>query len=72
MISKIHNADVDQIPEHSVCFETEGGRVFLAEFRTHGEALALARNATERLQRPVTIRRCGQDVQEVEPLAAGY
>ena len=62
--------DADQIPEHSVCFSTESGRIFLAEFRTQGEARALARDAAERLQRPVTIRRCGQDVQEIEPLTA--
>ena len=72
MISKTHQPEVNLIPEHSVCFETDGGRVFLAEFRTHGEALTLARNAAERLQRPVTIRRCGEDVQEVAPLAACY
>lgn len=54
-------------PEFSVRMSTPSGSVYLAEFRTHGEAIALAREAADRLDTTVMICRWGEEQQEVVP-----
>lgn len=60
-------SDHDDDPEYSVRMLTDSGLVYLAEFRTHGEAVELAREAANRLEVPVTVCCCGSDVFQVTP-----
>ncbi len=54
-------------PDFSVCVETDGGWICVAEFRTHHEALSLAEAAAERSGLHAMIRRNGQTIADLRP-----
>ncbi len=72
MISSLNHPEDDD-PEYSVRMPTESGWVYLAEFRTYGEAMALAREAANRLETSITVCRCGDDLHQVkaDPCSVG-
>ncbi len=54
-------------PDFSVCVETDGGWICVAEFRTHQESLTLAEAAAERSGLHAIVRRCGQTIADLYP-----
>jgi hypothetical protein len=58
------------IPNHSVCVMTDAGPVYIGEFRTWGEAVALANSAARHMKLHVSIRREGTEVCLVDPAVA--
>ncbi len=54
-------------PDFSVCVETHGGWICVAEFRTHHEAMSLAEAAADRSGLHAMIRRSGQTIADLQP-----
>ena len=66
MMMNLHN-NSDEDPEYSVRMPTDGGWVYLAEFRTHGEAVETAQEAANQLGIAINVCRCGDDLQQFHP-----
>ncbi len=60
-------AEFGNNPDYSVSVQTNGGWVYVAEFRTYGEATSLAKAATSRSGLKSQIRNCGHIVMEFAP-----
>lgn len=60
----------DHRPDFSVCVATVGGWIYLAEFRTYLEAVALAEAAVERSRLITEIRRCGETCAVLRPVCS--